>query len=42
MNLIKLADKIIHSIPILPKKLQGTWPDKIWKRIENLMIEKAE
>ena len=35
MNLIKLVDTAIHRIPIVPEKLQGTWLDRLWERVEN-------
>ncbi|MCW4040022.1 MAG: hypothetical protein NWE83_04620 [Candidatus Bathyarchaeota archaeon] len=36
MNLVKLVDKMIHCVPIVPNKLQGTWLDRLWDRIETL------
>jgi len=42
MNLIKLVDTIIHSAPILPGKLQGTWLDTFWDRIENARAIRRE
>jgi hypothetical protein len=36
MNLVKLVDKVIHRVPIVPGKLQGTWLDTLWDRIETL------
>jgi hypothetical protein len=34
MNLVKMVDKVIHRVPIVPSKLQGTWLDQLWDRIE--------
>lgn len=36
MKLVELIDQIIHKIPYLPKKLQLTWVDLLWKRVERL------
>jgi len=33
MSIIKAIDKIIHKIPILPEKLQGTLIDRVWEKI---------
>lgn len=29
-----VLDVFLHSIPFFPGKLQGTWLDRIWERIE--------
>lgn len=42
MNLIKLVDTMIHSVPIIPSKLQGTWLDTLWDRIENCQKRKIQ
>ena len=36
MRLIRLADRMIHMVPILPKRLQDTRLDRLWKWIEAL------
>ena len=35
MSLMKALDEFIHSIPFFPDKLQGTWLDKLWEKIES-------
>jgi hypothetical protein len=36
MNVVKVMDIVIHCVPVVPGKLQGTWLDKLWDRIEKL------
>jgi len=35
IKVIYAIDLIIHKVPILPKRLQGTLLDKIWSRLSD-------
>ena len=32
--LIRSLSKLIHGVPFLPTKLQDTWLDRLWEKIE--------
>ena len=34
INLIRSLSKLIHGVPFLPVKLQDTWLDRLWEKIE--------
>ena len=34
INLIRSLSKLIHGVPFLPAKLQDTWLDRLWEKIE--------
>ncbi len=32
--LIRALSKLVHDVPFLPAKLQDTWMDRLWEKIE--------